>query len=323
MSYRRTEPLAWAGWRLKNAGEPPGGQYHGYLAGPSGPVPWQNVWGGTGFPEGTTPSDFVYRSPGEVRPRANASGGANVIRGEQERRNVGYSVVPGDYRNSRSGLGAAEFVPTMPNRMPRGFFGPDPIVVSGGATVAAPTSGPTPTPGPVNTVAQQGPPFGPWSTYRVDNWQNLPISPSPSPTVAATPSNFVPSQGQPLATIAPASASVLGGGGQQFTSSISGVTWSAQYGTITQSGLYTAPNSGVLQDVVTCTNPTNGSTASAVITVTPSTLTTSSTSTTASGTFDIGAWLDSASIIPGVQNLWIAGGAALVLFLLMGRGGKR
>ena len=89
--------LAGSGWRLSIPGGPDGGQYHGYIGpdsatgwpagedeiGPEVPAktlsgssagPWDSLWSGVVLHEGETLSDYVYRSPGEVRPRANAAG---------------------------------------------------------------------------------------------------------------------------------------------------------------------------------------------------------------------------------------------------------
>jgi hypothetical protein len=109
---------AWAGWRLKIPGGPVGGQYHGYLANQnvSGEMPleaddaspfaglggdsrsgWSQVWHGTPLREGETLSDYVYRSPAEMPPRPNASGGVNTVRALQTMRSAGYAEAPGNY----------------------------------------------------------------------------------------------------------------------------------------------------------------------------------------------------------------------------------
>lgn len=118
-------PMAWSGWRLGIPGGPEGGQYHGFIAadskgfrtadlqeigseaphGQEGPPPppssgpWASPWwGGTGLAEGENHSDFVYRSSAEIRPRPNASGGANTVRAFQEERTAGFAEAPGNYR---------------------------------------------------------------------------------------------------------------------------------------------------------------------------------------------------------------------------------
>jgi len=140
-------PMAWSGWRLGIPGGPEGGQYHGFIAadskgfrtadlqeigseaphgqeGPPAPPsygPWASPWwGGTGLAEGENHSDFVYRSSAELRPRPNASGGANTVHAFQEERTAGFAVAPGNYR----ALGAVRAV--MPAS--HAAFGPTSIV---------------------------------------------------------------------------------------------------------------------------------------------------------------------------------------------------
>jgi hypothetical protein len=135
-------PLAWSGWRLGIPGGPEGGQYHGFIAadskgfrtadlqeigseaphGQEGPPPppsygpWASPWwGGTGLAEGENHSDFVYRSSAELRPRPNASGGANTVRAFQEERTAGFAVAPGNYK----GLGAMMPASPRPNAIVR------------------------------------------------------------------------------------------------------------------------------------------------------------------------------------------------------------
>lgn len=132
---------AWSGWRLRIKGGPQGGQYHGFVASddmidgmgwPAGhdetfrPIdsraglgtypwhPWDDSWRGIPLHEGDTVSDFVYRSPAEMRPRANASGGVNVTRAVQMERTAGYAVAPGNYR----GIGAIPAEPVQHPMLP-------------------------------------------------------------------------------------------------------------------------------------------------------------------------------------------------------------
>jgi hypothetical protein len=104
--YVAAPALAWSGWRLQIPGGPEGGQYHGYTGDDSDQVETAStlcgvgddpVWGGTALHEGQTLSDHVYRSPGEVRPRANASGNANAMWEYQTKRSPGYAESPGNY----------------------------------------------------------------------------------------------------------------------------------------------------------------------------------------------------------------------------------
>jgi hypothetical protein len=119
--YTCVPPFAWSGWRLRIPGGPVGGQYHGFIAADShgwpgghdeisspdhgslGDVdivsdPWNPVWGGTVLREGQQNSDHVFRTSAEMRPRPNASGGANVVHGFQRRRTAGFAEAPGNYR---------------------------------------------------------------------------------------------------------------------------------------------------------------------------------------------------------------------------------
>lgn len=193
-SYSVAPSFAWAGWRLRVPGAPPGGggQYHGYLASddvvdgygwpaghaeiyrPSHPQEalgiypwhhWDHGWHGTAYKEGETPSDMVFRGPAEVRPRPNASGGVNVVRAVQTMRTPGYAVAPGNYK----ALGA---VPAMPP-----FFHTAPICPAWGCGtppwarggwdgiyVPAPAS-----PAPAPVVTQPPPPTGPTPTSIVQS----------------------------------------------------------------------------------------------------------------------------------------------------------
>lgn len=186
-AYSTAPLLAWSGWRLRIPGGPYGGQYHGFIApddtvdhygwpaghdetfrpidnrqnlGHVGIYPWHHWdhgWHGTPLEEGQTVSDMVYRSPAEIRPRPNASGGINVVRAVQHERTPGYAVAPGNYKT----LGAmpAEFYQHASVCPAWGCGGPRfPLSVQ-----TLPPASPAPSP-----VVNQPPP---------------PIQPQPSPTV--------------------------------------------------------------------------------------------------------------------------------------------
>ena len=73
--------------------------------------------------------------------------------------------------------------------------------------------------------------------------------------------------------ISPASATVIAGGQQQFTASVTGssntaVTWSQTCGSVTQSGLYTAPASATTCQVTATSNADASKAATATVTVT-------------------------------------------------------
>lgn len=189
--------------------------------------PWSPNWGGTALKEGEDHSDYVYRSTAEMRPRPNASGGAHVVRGMQRRKSAGYAVAPGNYR----GLGAmmydgaglapgysiaprpiAPVRPALPAPSP---IGPAyPIV---GTTFYSPPSYGPPSPirylgpplqapgstGATAIVSQPPPPGYPVSSPAVPIWSAPPISPAPSPTVDALPSDYLPSQGQYVPGVTP------------------------------------------------------------------------------------------------------------------------
>jgi hypothetical protein len=249
-AYVAAPPLAWSGWRLRIPGGPEGGQYHGFIGpnskgfrtndleeigfdaphGEEGPPPvpdpythWQTNWGGTALSEGENPSDYVFRGPAEMRPRANASGGANAIRAFQEERTAGFAEAPGNYR----ALGAVAVNHMMPASPRPGahVIKLGPIAVQKHTTFTPPGKicpawgcGSPPVsiwtahvgPGPTSTVAQPPPPTYPVvaptvagqcpsGEYRdaagncTSDWHNpyslyLPDqsgSPAPAPTVAA------------------------------------------------------------------------------------------------------------------------------------------
>lgn len=246
-TYSTAPLLAWAGWRLRVPGGPVGGQYHGYLAsddivdgygwpaghqeiyrpmdnpqnlGHVGIYPWHHWdhgWHGTPLREGETVSDFVYRSPAETRPRANASGGINVVRAVQQERTPGYAVAPGNYRT----LGAMpSFVADQPILAgpdqpgfnpyhaicpawgcggPRFPFSVQPLPPASPAPAPVVAQPPPPTsPQPSPTVSMDGCAVGQYRDAAgncTSDWRNpypmyLPLdSPvSPAPTVAASTS---------------------------------------------------------------------------------------------------------------------------------------
>jgi hypothetical protein len=233
--YTPAPYLAWSGWRYRIPGGPTGGQYHGYIASddivdgvgwPAGhdeiyrtvdnPAglgafpwqPWDETWGGIPLKEGETVSDYVYRGPAEMRPRANASGGVHTVNAVQTQRSAGYAIAPGNYK----GIGA------MPARIcpAWGCDGPPSWRKLGppihGGPMPVPWHGPIPFPGPRPSpiVPQPPPPPGPFPGPTVaggcpsgqyqdaagnctSDWHNpyslyLPTdgsSPAPAPTVAA------------------------------------------------------------------------------------------------------------------------------------------
>lgn len=103
-AYRSAPPLAFAAWRLRVPGNPPGGQYHGYLGAAPGEAPDRFASPWDFFNPGHYSRDGVYRSPGEVPPKANPNGDANTFVVRHSRRRAGYSVVPGAF----SHLGAID-----------------------------------------------------------------------------------------------------------------------------------------------------------------------------------------------------------------------
>jgi hypothetical protein len=332
-AYRSTPFSAWSGWRLRVPGGPIGGQYHGFIAADSagwpagrdeiyrtgydttglGAVdprdprcvelhealqrereqieatrrhheqihdfiaahpecheregsetlalhglgdttgPWDSNWGGTALHEGETMSDHVYRGPAEMRPRPNASGGAHIVRSLQTKRSAGFAVAPGNYR----GIG---YMPVDNLRYP--IWGANPPQWGAVNTVRpcpawgcgappvrifdGPTGVMTPAPGATNTVPQPPPYAGPGSPYTVPVWSAPPVSPTPSPTVAAGPQNFLPSSGLTLDQ---------------------------------QSGAAGA----------------------------------------APATAGISEWLAASTVIPGVKNMWVAGGALAAILLMRGK----
>src|SRR5580658_2037873 len=79
---------------------------------------------------------------------------------------------------------------------------------------------------------------------------------------------------QVTVSISPVSATVLTGGTQQFTATVTGsrntaVTWSATGGTISSSGLYTAPATTGAYTVTAASEDNGTNSASATVTVNP------------------------------------------------------
>jgi hypothetical protein len=203
-SYAKAPPMAWAGWRLTLPGGPPGGQYHGYL----GKVADDHACtcggtcadcsGGTALREGDTVSDYVYRSPAEMRPRSNASGMFNTSSVEQAPHGLGAAGVVIDHAAPVFGIRTG-----LPIRA-------YPVWGNGGQPERIVNNYYYPT-GATNIVAQPPPPNGPGGTLVQSS--PVPISPAPSPTVPVDPtSSMLPSQGLTLAqqSGAPAGIDVMG-----------------------------------------------------------------------------------------------------------------
>lgn len=200
-SYSTAPFTAWAGWRLRVPGGPAGGQFHGFIAPddlvddaggwPQGhdeifrPIDtrqnlgiypwhgWDPKWHGSVLLEGQTVSDYVYRSPAEVRPRPNASGGINVVRAVQLERTPGFAVAPGNYHT----LGAAPAIDQIAYHGPPTGMWPrrypvDRMPGSSGGPAVCPAWG-------------CGPP--PWTMGPDAN-----TSPRPAPTVTQPPPPITP-----------------------------------------------------------------------------------------------------------------------------------
>lgn len=220
--YAAAPDFAWSGWRLKIPGGPYGGQYHGFIGpdssgwpagldeiyrqtdsvaglgawGETEVSPYEHDWGGLAQREGETLSDHVYRSPGEMRPRPNASGGAHVVHGFQRRRSAGFAVAPGNYRGI-GGMGLTADVPgggtvTPYMQTPR-IVHPYPYPVEPLRPLLPPHSvcpawgcdGPPHWWGP-GTVPQPAPPQLPAPAPTVPVATIPPISPAPAPTVSVS-----------------------------------------------------------------------------------------------------------------------------------------
>jgi len=240
--YRSAPDFAWSGWRYRIPGGPEGGQYHGFIgpdssqswdkgqggwpAGSSeisdGPQkrpsghsilpgqgssrgPWAKEWGGTAFGEGETHSeDYVYRSPSEMRPRPNASGGQNVIFGTEDGVSPGFAEAPGNYRAlgaAPSGLTPGNSIALrrpvpMPRPIPRPLYPYDFNMYPPLATIPSGGSGAT------NVVAQP-PQFQSPGPIYVTPYSAPAVAPTPAPAVNATPADFLPSQGQIVPGLTP------------------------------------------------------------------------------------------------------------------------
>jgi len=147
--YRPALPLAFAGWNLRIPGNPPGGQYHGYL----GAMP-------NDFANPGSHSGKIYRAPGETPPQMTAGG--PTVRVRHSPRQAGFSISPGAYKQ----LGAVA-VPVFPPFRACPAWGCDgppitflPFRPSGGSTSAVP---------------QPPPPFAP-ITPPSWNWRRGPVS---------------------------------------------------------------------------------------------------------------------------------------------------
>jgi hypothetical protein len=258
--------------------------------------PWDTNWGGTAFTGGQTHSDHVgrevYRSPSEMRPRPNASGGVNVIRGEQDEATAGFAEAPGNYRGlgmmmaptTGEPIGVTPYypptrgtaVPYVPPSAtpPIRYLGP-PIPAPG---PIAPTY-PTPKPSP---VVYTGP----------DVWRSPYLMPLPSPTT-------IPSAGSGATNVVAQPPQF------QSPGPIYMVPWTPPAVSPSPAPVVTAspadyyPSQGQVIDGLTPGTP----------------------SAPSAGT-SFSDWLSESTIFPSIQNQWILLGV-VGAFMLMGGKGKR
>lgn len=189
--YADSPPPSFFGWRLRNGGQPEGGQYHNFLACHSDPYDsTAHLPSSPAVIAGAPQNRSVYRSPGEPDPKANGSGKANIVRTRhpQYHGHLGASFDGGPVRN--------------PCGFPFRAYG-SPIhsiwPFAGGSG-----------PGATATVPQPQPCYIPRPSPWVENWYAPPVSPAPAPTVAVGAACYLPSQGlsiaqQSTASTAPAS----------------------------------------------------------------------------------------------------------------------
>lgn len=337
-SYSMAPWLAWAGWRLRIPGGPAGGAYHGFIAPddlvnhaggwPAGHAeifrpmdnpqnlgiypwhPWDTSWVGVPLKEGQTVSDFVYRSPAELRPRPNASGGINVVRGVQYERTPGYAVAPGNYR-TLGALPAAFDTPIKATIEPDCFYtggcGPHSAMVRYlGPPVASASPSPKACP-----AWGCGPP--PW-TQGPTTQPTLPASPAPGPTVAQPPPPVSPAPA-PTVPIGPAGSSGCPAGEYRDAAGNCTSDWRNPYSMYLPLDAPISPSPTVAAS--TCptgyTQDASGNClAPGVVSATPA----------SSG---IMGWLEGSTAIGSYQvpNYLIAAGVGLVAFRMMGSGGGR
>jgi len=214
-AYQDAGAFAYPGWRLTVPGGPAGGHYKGFTHTESR---------GTDVPpnddfeqdreDGMSAHDAahasprnprgVYRSPAEVPPRPNASGQAHTYRAYQTQRHAGTSIAPGSFPAPYEESNEDACVPTYQpgdlsgfGAVPESFLirgreyygdGPEPIWMRGPNTitnVAAAGAAPAPTSGATSVVNQPTATLAPAPpSPSVPVYTAPPISPTPSPTVA-------------------------------------------------------------------------------------------------------------------------------------------
>ena len=307
--------LAFSGWRLTVPGEPDGGQYHGYVGPDSAPggwpagtdeigssagaahlsggslTPWDHLWSGIILREGQNLSDYVYRSPAEMRPRANASGGANVVRAFQRRQTAGAGVAPGNYK-ALGLIGDDSCLVQDPN-----FHCPNDgsILITGPAPCFEKlcASGHGYTTGLV-----------PSSTGAIDIGNDLRLLSCPQLNVFC-------GSGQ---------VSVPGPAPCYTRHCVAADSTDLPVDTVAPAPIFytqEAPQPTPVTTPVVMTAPPLTST------VTPAETPASTVSTTSLSVSGIEAWLQSSSLISGVPNMYIAGAAAVAAFLLFSGDGKK
>lgn len=196
-------PFAWAGWRLRLPGGPEGGQYHGLLGDVGLMLPPRELHSG------------VYRGPAEVPPGRRA----NTVRAPFRRTRLLGDVTSGDGGDIGAGWGGTKGVRTwhpgiwVDENGNIHYSGEFDWTQAHGGSGTAPVSQPPPMPtiytdgsGATAVVTQPPPADSPAPNENVVAWVAPPSSPAPAPTIAVSPSNFLPSQGLPLDTSASATS---------------------------------------------------------------------------------------------------------------------
>ena len=358
MPYSTSPWLAWSGWRLRVPGGPAGGQYHGFIAPddvvnrmgwPSNPQeifrpmdnpqnlgvypwnPWDTSMIGIPLREGETVSDFVYRGPAELRPRANASGGLNTVDAVQLQRTPGFAIAPGNYRT----LGATA-APVM--AVPTSRFGIQRIIPMPTQQGEAPDQSiaflgpPVPASHPVCPAWGCGPPPGwhdPAQYYDgtlPPAFLGPPVSPAPSPVVSQPPPPTSPQPG-PTVPIGPGGSSGCAAGMYRDAAGNCTADWSHPY------PLYLPLDTSIspAPTVPANTCPTGYSQDASGNCLAPGLCPTGyvidaqgNCVLQGAPTSGITAWLSASTPLLGlnVPNYLLAGAGALVAFRLM-RGGRR
>jgi hypothetical protein len=262
---------------------------------------------------------YIYRGPAEVTPRPNASGNKNVVglglTAMVSRSNLAVSslISPSNPGGECPAWGCGATLPIVETAAPTSpaIISPAmPSVGPGRSILSWPIESPPYEYGFGNTNGVPQVPTGQQPGFSVPNPYPVPTSPAPAPTVGVPASQTATSLTSPGTTISPITGASATGWlpNQSFAvgATVVDVQGHTQQVIVAGTSGPNAPNF----------NDSGGTTSDGSVVWEDMGLPGASVA-------GVGTWLTESTVISGVPNWVIAGGAALVLFSMMRGGGKK